>query len=157
MTSKGHSPIVAFLSGAGPAANGDHLEDVLSFSDREIEARHDFIQWLFPLETRSTAVPSSPVLTLDDVALIQDSEICQSNLIRAAERMMEFFSGNDHWLASFDHNHKRITRIIRSLSILVSQLEAERFYKAIMSRVAQSGAKVDPVSQRYWRDAVGSR
>ena len=156
MTDEALSSVVAFLSGTGPAANGSCLEEVLAFSDQELEARHDFIQWLFPLETPSMAVPGSPVLTLIDVALIQASRICQSNLRRAAERMMRFYDENDHWLVPFDHNHKRISRIIRSLSLLVDQREAERFYEAIMSRVAQSGAGVETTSQRYWREAVGT-
>lgn len=150
------SKIVAFLSGAGLDAQGRSPKDILAFSDREIEIHHDFIQWLFPLEAPSAAVPGSPVLTAEDIDQIRQSDACRANVIRAANRMVRFYAENDHWLVPFDHNHRRITRIIRSLNLLVGQEEAERFLESIESRVRASGAQVSVTSRRFWRDAIGS-
>lgn len=155
MRASENSSIVAFLSGAGRDARGRSLDDILAFSDREIEAHHDFIQWLFPLETPSAAVPGSPVLTAEDIAQIRRSDVCRANLVRAATRMARFYEENDHWLVPFDHNHRRITRIIHSLWLLVGQAEAEKFLKLIEARVRDSGAKISETSRRFWRDAIG--
>lgn len=156
MSAEAPSSVVKFLAGSGPDANGRYMDDVLALTDRDLELRHDYIQWLFPLDTQSLAVPSSPVLSPGDVAVIRASECCQENLRRAAVRMARFYRDNDFWLVPLDHNHKRITRIIKSLKILVGQQEAEDFYRVIMSRVIEAGDPVAKANQRYWRDAAGS-
>lgn len=145
---------VAFLSGTGRDGRGRLLDDVLAFTDQELEAHHDYIQWLFPLDTPSAAVPGSPILTPSDIAAISACAQCQVNLRRALERMERFYAGNDHWLVPGDHNHLRITRIIRSIRLLVGPKQAEDFFDAIMARVTQSGAPVSHTSQRYWKEAL---
>jgi Opioid growth factor receptor (OGFr) conserved region len=151
------SPILEFLAGSGPDASGRFLRDILAYTDTELELRHDYIQWLFPLDTQSLAVPSSPVLTPSEIAAIQGSGCACENMTRAAERMARFYRENDHWLIPVDHNHKRITRIIKSLRMLVGQREAESFYTSILSRVGEAGDRVTESSQRYWQEAVGLR
>lgn len=149
------SPIVNFLSGSGSDHRGRSLEEVLALSDSELESRHDFIQWLFPLDTPSAAVPGSPVLSSNDIAEIRGCQQCRANLLRASDRMRRFYAENDHWLVRFDHNHRRITRIIKSLSLLVGNQEAEEFYRFIEERVAETNAPVSATSRRFWRNAIG--
>jgi hypothetical protein len=57
------APLHAFLAGAGTDSRGRSIEWVLALSDDELESIHDYIQWLFPLQTRSGAQPLAPVLT----------------------------------------------------------------------------------------------
>lgn len=154
MSDQERSDLVMFLSGEGRDSRGRLLEDILDFSDQRLEALHDFIQWLFPLDTPSAAVPGSPVLTAADIEAIRADTSCQTNLKRSAERMARFYTENDHWLVPADHNHLRITRIIRSLRLLVGREEAEKFADGIMKRVRQAGAPVSSTSQRYWREAL---
>lgn len=149
------SDLVEFLSGSGRDARGRLLDEILAFSDDQLEAHHDFIQWLFPLDTPSAAVPGSPVLSLIEIEAIRTSGPCQSNLRRSADRMAKFYTQNDHWLVPADHNHLRITRIIRSLDLLVARQDAEDFLNTILRRVGQSNARVSETSQRYWREALG--
>jgi hypothetical protein len=146
--------IFDFLSGTGRDASGRCLDEILAFSDEELESRHDYIQWLFPLDAPSRAVPGSPVLDGTDAAAIRASHACQANLRRAVERMRHFYEANDHWLVPFDHNHLRITRIIRSLVLLVGRPEAKEFYDHIMSRVEAAGRPVANSSVAFWRNAL---
>ena len=155
MSAKERSDLVLFLSGEGRDSRGRRLEDILSFTDKQLEAYHDFIQWLFPLDTPSAAVPGSPVLTAADIEAIRADQSCQTNLKRSAERMKRFYAENDHWLVPTNHNHLRISRIIRSLKQLVGREDAEKFFDLIMKRVRESGARVSSTSQRYWREALG--
>ncbi len=60
------APLHAFLAGAGVDSQGRSIEMVLALSDDELESIHDYIQWLFPLQTRSSAQPLAPVLTHDE-------------------------------------------------------------------------------------------
>ena len=45
--------IIAFLSNDGEDFKGRRLSDIWSMSDQEIEATHDFIQIVFPLDEPS--------------------------------------------------------------------------------------------------------
>jgi hypothetical protein len=153
-TSAQSSALVAFLSGAGRDHAGRRLDDVLAYSDADLERHHDFIQWLFPLPTPSGAVPGSPVLTPADIAAITGSPACQAAIERARARMAAFYGGTTHWLVFHDHNHLRISRIIASTRLLSGQNAAAQFHDEILALVKAAGGPVSTVSQRYWRQAL---
>jgi hypothetical protein len=145
---------VLFLFAKGRDAVGRYFDDILEMDDFELEIVHDYVQWLFPLPTFSSAVASAPILSRADIAAIRDSHSALENLRRATDRMRRFYDSNDTWLVAHNHNHLRITRIIRCLRILVGQKEAEEFFHEIMVRVAKAGQPVSLGNIRYWRDAL---
>ena len=147
------SGVAVFLEGVGRDGAGRLLDEVLAFSDDALERRHDFIQWLFPLPEPSAAVPGSPVLTSEDIDAVQASPGVQENLARAARRMLSFYEATTWWRRPSDHNHLRITRIIRSLRLLAGDQAAEGFRSRILDLVETSGAPVNATSLRYWREA----
>lgn len=146
-------PIVAFLEGEGPDSRGRTLFDVLALSNAQLEQTHDFIQWLFPLPEPSRAVPDAPVLTPEDITAIRKSGLAQCALAAATDRMDAFYRATDHWLAPHDHNHLRITRIIRSLRLLRRDEHADAFYDAVLARVEAARAAVSARSRGYWQTA----
>ncbi len=148
------SPIHAYLSGSGQDGAGRSLDSVLAMSDRQLEYIHDYIQWLFPLPTRSKAQPHSPVLAEAEIAAIRANPTALANLARATERMLAFYERTDDWLVPSDHNHLRISRILQSLSILSGPEAARRFYAAIIARVEATGTRIAPGNRRYWDAAV---
>lgn len=145
------SPIVRFLAEDGFDAAGRSFEEVLAFDDRAIEARHDFIQWLFPLDEPSQAVPSSPVLTPAEIALLQASAPAQRRLGEATARMLRFYRMTGRWRQSFDHNHLRITRIIKSLRLLSGDATADAFKAAILDEA--TGTAISVTALRFWEEA----
>lgn len=145
------SAIVDFMSGEGRDRAGRRHRDVLRLDNGELERWHDFIQWLFPLAEPSTAVPGSPVLSAAEIAAIRGSAEAQTRLSAAARRMAEFFEDQDAWLAGPDHNHLRITRVIRSLRLLVGDAAADAFKAKILARALD--APISDETRRYWRDA----
>ena len=147
-------PIHAFLSGSGRDASGRSVSDVLAMDDRALEAVHDFIQWLFPLPTRSMAQPQSPVLDASEILAIRDDPAAQANLRAGAQRMRRFYGLNDHWLTGFDHNHLRITRIVTSLKLLAGDDEAKRFLSFVEDRCRAARDPVNARSREYWRAAL---
>jgi hypothetical protein len=147
------SDVYRFLRGEGCDRSGRQLDEVLAFGDATLEATHDYIQWLFPLDEPSQAVGGSPVLTQDDVKLIRNDQAAVANLDAAAARMTTFYRCTGHWLARHDHNHLRITRIIKSLRLLLGDEHANSFRDAILSRVASSDAAVNRETLRYWHQA----
>jgi hypothetical protein len=147
-------PLHAFLDGSGRDGRGRTIDDVLAFSDDELESVHDYIQWLFPLPTRSAAQPGAPVLLGSAIASIQADPEALANFGRAASRMLTFYNETEGWLARNDHNHLRITRILQSLRILLGEDAAHAFYNAVMTGHGASGSPVDPRNVAYWSRAV---
>ncbi|KQY80299.1 opioid growth factor receptor-related protein [Brevundimonas sp. Root1423] len=147
------SAITAFLEGEGPDARGRTLFDVLAMDNVALERNHDFIQWLFPLREPSRAVPEAPVLADTEVEAIRESVMAQCALAAATDRMDAFYRATHDWLMPNDHNHLRITRIIRSLRLLVGDEQADAFRAAIMARVEATRAPVSARSRGYWATA----
>lgn len=146
--------LISFLQGTGRDSQGRYHADILKFSDEELEEIHDYIQWLFPLREKSMAVPGSPVIESDEMiqTLRSDAEV-RAHMFQALERMKQFYGDNDHWLEQGNHNHLRITRILKSISLLSSPENAREFYKFIMQRV-ESAQPVTKESLEYWRKSI---
>ncbi len=147
------SAVTAFLEGEGPDGRGRTVFDVLAFDDVALERTHDFIQWLFPLREPSGAAPDAPVLADADIAAIQDSVAAQCALAAATDRMDAFYAATHDWLMPNDHNHLRITRIIRSLRLLRGDEAADAFKAVIVARVEATRAPVSARSRGYWATA----
>jgi hypothetical protein len=147
-------PIHAFLTGRGRDGRGRSLAEVLAFDDARIEGVHDFIQWLFPLDEPSRAVPGAPVLGAAEAAAIRADPAARAGLLAARDRMLRFYSQTGGWLTPFDHNHLRITRILTALRDLVGPEEARAFHERIVALDQAAGSPVNPGSLDYWRRAV---
>lgn len=147
------SPVFAFLTGTGTDGAGREVFDVIAFDDPAIEQVHDFIQWLFPLRERSGANPGAPVLTQEDVEEIRASFSAQAALAAATDRLAIFYYRNGHWLTASDHNHLRITRIIKSLRLLRGDALADAFRDLILARVAEAGDPVGKPTLGFWARA----
>jgi Opioid growth factor receptor (OGFr) conserved region len=112
---------------------GRFLNDILDWPDDDLEAVHDFIQWLFPLPEPSGFNPDAPLLTEADIAAFKSDPVLQANLLKSFNRILGFlgfamtgdgkvvegdnFSARtpDVWATS-SHNWLRISRILRSLT-----------------------------------------
>jgi hypothetical protein len=143
--------IVGFLAKDGADSAGRRFGQVIAFSNAALEAHHDFIQWLFPLDEPSRAVPGSPVLDQASLAALRGSAAARRRQHEAAERMLKFYGETVHWKRAFDHNHLRITRIIKSLRLISGDAEADAFKRRIIELAGE--APVDPTARRFWNAA----
>ena len=146
----------AFLAGLGRDSCGRLAADVIGFSNDELEAVHDYIQWLFPLPTRSAAQSHSPVLTSVEIEAIRTDMRAVATLKAATERMLRFYRETRWWLTSHDHNHLRITRILHSLHLLIDPEDARAFLREILAMHEAAGAPVNTRSLHYWEQAAGN-
>lgn len=154
MSASGTGPLYTYLAGMGRDRRGRLAADVLSFPDDQLEAVHDYIQWLFPLPTRSAAQPDAPVLTAAEIEAIRADPRARETLRQATSRMLQFYQDTDWWRTSHDHNHLRITRIIKSLNLLVGPDAARRFHQAILAMNEAAGAPVNAHSLQFWAAAA---
>jgi hypothetical protein len=143
------SKIVKFYNGDGIDDVGRTFEDVLALDDVEFEKCHNFIQWIFPLPEPSMAQPQSPVLTEEDIKIIASTQELKDRAIRARERYSLFLDNTNLWHRFYDHNHLRITRAIRFLTLIELPDEAKRLYNQ-----AIDGAKAGTRTEWYWKEAM---
>jgi hypothetical protein len=160
-----------FLSRDGLDSCGRSLENILAWSDDELEFHHDFIQWLFPLETSSRANSDAPVLTR-----LECSELGQDRNVRAGlrdgfKRMLRFYGlewrGTEiikstnwdarcsNWAWTPTHNDLRITRILHSLSLFGLSVEALAFLRFLENMVQENSLNSSRrATLTYWQNAV---
>lgn len=147
--------LLDFLKGAGKDKHGRTIEEIWNYTDEQIESVHNYIQWLFPLREMSENVMGAPYLEDEEVIKsIQGDLDIQENFVKSLMRMQNFYRDNDFWLQPNDHNHLRITRILKSTALLSSKENAKEFYDFIMRRVREF-QPVTEESLMYWKQAQG--
>jgi Opioid growth factor receptor (OGFr) conserved region len=166
------SRLLNFYDGTGTDAEGRRLEEIWSWDDGELEAVHDFIQWLFPLPEPSRFNPDAPLLTEEDSTAFRGDERLRANLRRSFERILAFlglalsadgkvvegpnFAGRapDVW-AYPNHNWLRITRILRSLRLLGLEDAARALYERLAEFHRGQRFPIAADTFQYWSEAVG--
>jgi hypothetical protein len=165
------SAIVRFYQGDGADDRGRTLDTILSWDDGRLEAVHDYIQWLFPLDEPSRFNPSAPLLTPPDRAAFRGPELA-ANLRRALDRMLAFYGftldpstpprikrssrwpeRSAVWLQAGNHNLLRLTRIIRSLALLGQTDLSTALYGALRR---ECEGHVSTVTLEYWKEATNA-
>ncbi|KAI0142538.1 opioid growth factor receptor conserved region-domain-containing protein [Hypoxylon sp. NC0597] len=149
--------------------------DILRLTDNEIERKHDYIQWLFPLAERSAHNPTVPVLDYETIMIFRrhDDDLLREN-VRLGLMRMAWFYGFDaewedggltleaiegpvgkfrRWLRNRNHNHLRISRIIRSLRLLGMPHEAYVFYHTLLETNDIWGKPISATTLQHWKRA----
>jgi hypothetical protein len=168
------SRLVDFYRGQGTDIEGRYLKDIWGWRDDDLEAVHNFIQWLFPLPEPSEFNPDAPLLTAEDIAAFRSDRLLQSNLRKSFERILTFlgltvaadgkvvegknFSARAPQVWSVpNHNWLRITRILRSLHLLGLEAQAEALYERLEAHYRSRRFPISADTFRYWTGAVGKR
>ena len=164
------SRLLDFYRGLGTDIEGRRLEDILAWPDDDLEAVHDFIQWLFPLPEPSKFNPDAPLLTHQDIAAFKSDPVLQANLMKSFERILAFLGlslsegrvvvgGNftsrlaDVW-TNPNHNWLRISRILRSLTLLGMEVQAQALYEWLDATYTSRRFPISAETFRYWTEAV---
>ena len=145
--------IFGFLEGKTPDHRGRILAMLLQQTDHQAEATHDYIQCLFPLDEPSRSVNGAPVLTELDIDEIKESILAQGNLAKSASWFLGFLERNQHWVTKYDHNHLRITRVIKSLRLLASDKAADEFKDKVFGYLGDDLNLIDPIARSFWNSA----
>ncbi|KAI0439145.1 hypothetical protein F4803DRAFT_64011 [Xylaria telfairii] len=160
----------------GRDSYGRTLDEILEWSDNELERQHNYIQTVFPLPEESVFSFSAPVVDEETMLVFIQSSALKTNLLRSLKRMLEFYGfdaedkeglefrltitpkedckpGFSRWVKRIDHNHLRITRIIRSLRILGLEGAAKDFYDALLE-VHKARGIISSNSIGFWTRAL---
>jgi hypothetical protein len=173
-----NSRIIGFYSGTEPDHRGRYFHEIQAWPDDQLEAVHDYIQWLFPLPEPSGFNVAAPVLNQESIQEFRTRPDLQEKLRVSFLRMINFYglearSGEQitvtrapnfaakaaGWLSPGNHNHLRITRILKCLSLLGLEAEAQAFFGCLSEIYEDDRNKPTPAisdeTMLYWKEAVG--
>ncbi|KAI0131829.1 opioid growth factor receptor conserved region-domain-containing protein [Xylariales sp. AK1849] len=170
-----YDPVVKGADGGGRT-----LEQILQWGDDRLEGQHDYIQTLFPLPEGSVFNYMAPVIDETTYLYFRQHAGLRQNVRRAFERMLAFYGlkvmweaggedeserkvtiveaenckrNYDYWVRRIDHNHLRITRILRSLRVLGLEQEADAYFEAL-KYVYDKYRRIGASSLGFWQRAV---
>lgn len=163
------NPLIAFYRDGARDDRGRTLAEIVKWDDEQLEAVHDFIQWLFPLPERSGANPGAPVLDRETTEAFDATPAMQNRLRQAFERMLRFYglrwNGTSvdraenfreraqNWLWPGNHNHLRLTRILRSTLLLGLEAEAKALFDALDAIYREFPDRISSRTHAFWSDA----
>ena len=167
-------PIISFYSGTSSTPDGYTLSEIWGWGHENLEYIHTYIQWLFPMKEMSNFNLSAP--TLDDEAIkeFNTNQQLRDNLLRSFRLMLDFYGftlddtngkvmidkGADfeeksgYWLNPYNHNFLRITRILRSMTILGCKEYAAAFLLCLNGLRDRHHHDISENTFTYWNNAV---
>lgn len=164
--------IVAFYTGQRPDHRGRMLAEIQRWDLAQLEDVHDFIQWLFPLPEPSPVNPAAPTLDRATIEEFQRRPDLQASLLASFKTMLAFYgfelasetppeirrarnfaARSSNWLSPNNHNHLRITRILRSLRLLGLEPQAQAFFKVLDAVYKEMPSKITATSHAFWQRA----
>jgi hypothetical protein len=127
-------PIVKFYLGEQPDGHGRSVEEVWAFDATRLEDAPHYIEWLFPLSTKSAHAPDAPLVTSATQAAFASSTDLRERLRRSLDLVLGYYgfardgdviargdsfeSRRLGWLYPDDQSHRRLSRVVRSLALL---------------------------------------
>lgn len=165
-------PLVQFYKGVAPDNRGRRLEDILAWGDDELEYTHDYIQWLFPIATVGVN-PFAPPANAATIEAFHDDASLRHALCRSFDRMLAFyglersgdeivpradFASHRQWLTAGNHNHLRLTRIMKSLRLFGLDVDVRALHGCLIriadSEHAAGRRSISADTIRFWNEAV---
>lgn len=139
-------PWQAFLNGERNVP-GVNLNWVLTASNYDLEHRHDWIQWAFPIDTPSQFNPDAPVVTREEMGMLSDRQ--RANIRRCLAIYATFLQNTQQWHRAGDHNHLRITRVLRCLTLAGMDDMARQWHRYVLAN-----GNPTPETKRFWAEAL---
>lgn len=157
-------PLLAFYRGQASDHKGRTFVEILRQDDYWWETTHDYIQWVFPIRTKSAFNPSAPVLTSRDIEAFHEEPFLMRRASQAYTRFYLFLDlfgieektqFKPRWLTPFDHNHKRITRVLHFLREVKIEAHLADLCRALKTLYAQYPESITMQTYSYWVEASG--
>lgn len=166
-------PLIEFYLNRLPNNDGDMFEDVLAFSDMQLERGHHFIQWLFPLKEPSRHNLKAPLLDEQTIQAFGKIDELRDRLLASTDRMLRFLAmelktvegkgvvverlGGLPWVSPRDHNYLRLTRMMTSLRLLGLEGTAQAIYRCLVEIYVENSDKIGEETFDYWTKAVSEK
>lgn len=149
---------------------GVTLEEIWQWDDKRLETQHDYIQWLFPIETVGMN-PTAPPTNTEIIKSFQNNNHLQKKMRRSFEMMLQFYGfhrdqegvismGPDFvekargWLNPGNHNYRRISRILHSLILHGLEKDAQSFFEVLKEVYRNYPDQISPSAFSHWENAL---
>lgn len=163
--------IVAFYREAARDSRGRSIATIWAYDHAHLEATHDYIQELFPLPEPSAFVADAPLLGPRDILEFKQDADLRARLRKSLDIMLHFYGfardANDaiipgpdfgvcadNWLSSHNHNFRRITRMLRCLTLCGMHDQAVAFLTALLALPPDQRNIIGQETINYWRRAA---
>lgn len=129
--------LINFYLNLEPCPTGYMFNDIIRvWDDKKLERTHDYIQYLFPLQEKSKYNKNDILLTEEDILFFKENKKIRKNVLHALQRMLRFygmpnftFDGKQrYWMKPDDHNHLRLTRIMRFLQLIGMNIASVKLF-----------------------------
>ncbi|WP_160174103.1 NADAR domain-containing protein [Endozoicomonas montiporae] len=158
-----------YRSGGRIEGQSHTLAQIRKMTTLQLEGEHQYIQLLFPNEHVSPGNPGAPLLTPEMVQQIESDDELQHEFQNSFDQMLTFWGlercrnsitvsqedAEKHalWKGGFNHNHKRITRVLNCLMAFDYKECARNLEAALQRERVNDNQPPNP----YWQKAVGKR
>lgn len=167
--------LLSFYRGESTNPEGRKLEDIWIWQRDRLENVHNYIQWLFPLPEPSRFNATAPLLDEEVIQAFLSNKELRKRLFRSFKLMLDFYglqcvtskalgvqiskadnfnSRKPFWLRPMNHNHLRITRILRSLTLLGLSAYSKAFLICLQELYQEDPKAIDPKTMGFWEKAV---
>jgi hypothetical protein len=160
-----NKPILRFFLGERVHPNGKTIHEILNISAPQMGPTGGIIQWLFPLTTPSTHVPSAPTLSPTEVVVFRTEPKIRELYLIGVNRFLERwgiavhgisgsiepdFNMKKKWMYPSYHAYMPITRILRSLKLLGFPDEFATLLKLLLLCNKRCGNRIDRTTLDIW-------
>ncbi|OBT13420.1 hypothetical protein A9264_07060 [Vibrio sp. UCD-FRSSP16_10] len=157
-----------FMLGQHHDHNQRTIEQIWHLDDYWLQYEREYMYWLFPIDTPSQCHPEFPLACQVTRDYFISCRALRQAQLKSLIIMLDFYelhyTGDDiipkvrfnqekhSWLTKNDHNHRRITRIIRSLALL-GQMEVSVLFQDAMLKAAIEYGDICDTTLNHWRNA----
>ena len=139
-----------FLNGTGEDNYGRTYFQLLNQTDKELEHNHKYIQYLFPISKKSIHAMYAKTVTKGEISQWHLEKI-RENMHNAYERMMRFYETNDYWITPYNHNYKRLSRMLESLRLFGLDEEANELFSYLSELYSICPTIIGERTYSYWK------
>lgn len=166
--------LLEFFRNEKPNVHGVMFVDILNYDDELFEKKHNFIQWLFPIDTKSKFNWRAPLLTAQDIVDINHDSLAMEHIYIGAKRFLNFLGydlsglnievADNHiartkaWVTKNNHNYKRISRFLRFCKMMGGDLYqiGQHFLLSHLVKLWEKNRDViDDNTLLYWAASIG--
>jgi hypothetical protein len=161
--------LVNFYCKGGRDAAGRTFNDIMGFSDKQLEEVHDYVQWLFPTVSVSSCNADAPILDEATINYLKKSPQFNLRFHAALQKMFRFWGfvhttsfGVDGidihpqtsfqpWMTTGNHNFLRFSRLLESSRLLGWPNTSKSFFESLLDMAAKMNYRtVNNKNVFYW-------
>ena len=154
-----------FYTRKGTNQEGLTFDEIIQYNPEQLEAHHDYIQWILPTLTASACVEGSPVLDEETITALIGNDVFRKRYHDALIMMLRFWGiefdvltlklkpieGERFWASPLNHNQRRLARFMESASLLRYKDVAEDLFACLLTySQTEAGYSISATNIFYW-------